>query len=75
MSRFALTNSINSDIALDAVNFGEPGKSSGSHRIYKTPWRGDAGSNIQNDKGMTKAYQVKQVSKAIDLIEKNQPIT
>jgi len=75
MSWFFLTNSINSNFVLGAVNFGEPGKSSGSHRIYNTPWRGDPGSNIQNDKGMTKAYQVKQVSKAIDLIEKNQPIT
>jgi len=29
------------------------------------PWVGDPRVNIQNDKGMAKAYQVKQVLKAI----------
>ena len=33
--------------------------------VYKTPWIGDPRVNIQNDKGMAKAYQVKQVLKAI----------
>ena len=37
-----------------------------SHRIYKTPWQGDPRVNIQNDKGMAKAYQVRQVLKAIE---------
>ncbi len=46
--------------------FGEARQSSGSHRIYKTPWLGDPRVNIQNDKGMAKAYQVKQVLKAIE---------
>lgn len=46
--------------------FGEARQSSGSHRIYKTPWQGDPRVNIQNDKGMAKAYQVKQVLKAIE---------
>jgi len=32
----------------------------------KTPWPGDPRVNIQNDKGMAKAYQVKQVLKAIE---------
>lgn len=46
--------------------FGEPRQSGSSHRIYKTPWPGDPRVNIQNDKGMAKAYQVRQVLKAID---------
>lgn len=46
--------------------FGEARQSGGSHRIYKTPWRGDPRVNIQNDKGMAKAYQVRQVLKAIE---------
>lgn len=46
--------------------FGEARQSGGSHRIYKTPWRGDPRVNIQNDKGMVKAYQVRQVLKAIE---------
>jgi hypothetical protein len=41
--------------------FGKPRNSSGSHRVYKTPWQGDPRINIQNDKGKAKAYQVKQV--------------
>ena len=38
-------------------------------RIYKTPWQGDPRVNIQNHKGKAKAYQVKQVLKAIDKLE------
>ena len=40
-----------------------------SHRIYKTPWQGDPRVNIQNHKGKAKAYQVKQVLKAIERLE------
>ncbi len=46
--------------------FGEARQSRGSHRIYRTPWPGDPRVNIQNDKGMAKVYQVKQVLKAIE---------
>ena len=35
-------------------------------RSFKTPWPGDPRVNIQNDKGKAKAYQVRQVLKAID---------
>lgn len=49
--------------------FGQPRQASGSHRVYKTPWRGDPRVNIQNDKGRAKAYQVKQVIKAIERLE------
>jgi hypothetical protein len=35
----------------------------------KTPWQGDPRINIQNHKGKTKAYQVKQVLLAIERSE------
>jgi hypothetical protein len=49
--------------------FGEPRQKSTSHRVYKTPWQGDPRANIQNDKGNAKAYQVRQVLKAIERIQ------
>lgn len=48
---------------------GNPRHSSGSHRVYKTPWQGDPRINIQNDKGRAKAYQVKQVLLALEKLE------
>ena len=49
--------------------FGEARQTGSSHRVYKTPWQGDPRVNIQNDKGMAKIYQVKQVLKAIERLE------
>jgi hypothetical protein len=49
--------------------FGPPRQSGTSHRIYKTPWPGDPRINIQKNKGMAMAYQVKQVLLAIDKLE------
>lgn len=49
--------------------FGKARQTSGSHRIYATPWQGDPRVNIQNDKGIAKVYQVKQVLKAIEKLE------
>ena len=46
--------------------FGKPRQNRSSHRIYKTPWSGDPRINIQNNKGKAKAYQVRQVLKAIE---------
>lgn len=37
--------------------------------MYKTPWQGDPRINIQDDNGKAKAYQVKQVIKAIRKLE------
>lgn len=51
--------------------FGEPRLSRGSHRIYRTPWQGDPRINIQNHKGEGKAYQVRQVLRAIERLEIN----
>lgn len=49
--------------------FGNPRRSGTSHRIYKTPWSGDPRVNIQNKNGMAKAYQVRQVLRAIERLE------
>ena len=49
--------------------FGEARQKAGSHRIYKTPWQGDPRVNIQDPNGFAKAYQVKQVLKAIERLE------
>lgn len=48
--------------------FGEP-RQSGSHLVYRMPWQGDPMVNIQLRGGMAKAYQVRQVLKAIDKLE------
>jgi hypothetical protein len=50
--------------------FGQARQTGSSHRIYKTPWIGDPRINIQNDKGMAKACQVRQVLKAIERLGK-----
>ena len=46
--------------------FGKPRQAGTSHAVFKMPWPGDPRVNIQNDKGVAKAYQVRQVLKAID---------
>ena len=46
--------------------FGEPRQRGTSHRVYRTPWPGDPRVNIQNDRGMAKAYQVRQVIRALE---------
>ena len=48
--------------------FGAP-RRKGSHLVYRTPWPGDPRVNIQNAQGMAKAYQVRQVIKAIERLE------
>jgi len=45
--------------------FGESRQKGTSHRIYKTPWRGDPRVNIQEENGKGKPYQVRQVIKAL----------
>ncbi|MCK4762222.1 MAG: toxin HicA [Candidatus Aminicenantes bacterium] len=49
--------------------FGEARQSGSSHRVYKTPWRGDPRVNVQNNKGKAKVYQVKQVLMAVEKLE------
>jgi hypothetical protein len=55
--------------------FGEARQKSSSHRIYKTPWQGDPRVNIQNDQGMAKTYQVRQILKAIERQEAQSDVT
>ena len=49
--------------------FGEPRQQGTSHRVYRMPWPGDPRVNIQNDRGMAKPYQVRQVIRAIERLE------
>ena len=49
--------------------FGLPRQSGTSHLIFKTPWPGDPRVNIQNTNGYAKAYQVRQVLRAIEKFE------
>ena len=46
--------------------FENPRQEGTSHRIYKTPWPGDPRVNIQNKTGKARAYQVRQVLKAVE---------
>jgi len=49
--------------------FGQPRQKKSSHRIYRTPWPGDPRVNIQNARGKAKAYQVRQILRAIERLE------
>ena len=49
--------------------FSAPRRGGTSHRVYQTPWQGDPRVNIQNKKGKARAYQVRQVLKAIERLE------
>jgi hypothetical protein len=53
--------------------FGPARQSGSSHMVFRTPWVGDPRVNIQNDRGMAKAYQVRQVLKAIERIQNETP--
>jgi len=50
--------------------FGPARQQGTSHRVYKTPWKGDPRVNIQNFHGKAKVYQVRQVLKAIQKMGK-----
>lgn len=53
--------------------FGEP-RITGSHHIFKTPWKGRPFVNIQKDGKMAKPYQERDIKKAIEKLEgKNGP--
>ena len=49
--------------------FGQPRQAGTSHRVYKMPWAGDPRINLQKEGSRAKAYQVKQVLKAIERLE------
>ncbi len=46
--------------------FGKPRPTGSSHAVFKTPWPGDPRVKIQSVQGKAKAYQVRQVLKAIE---------
>ncbi len=48
--------------------FGKP-RITGSHHIFKMPWKGNPRINIQKDGKMAKPYQVKMVLKALEKLE------
>lgn len=49
--------------------FGPARQNGTSHAVFATPWPSDPRVNIQNARGMAKAYQVRQVLKAIEKLE------
>lgn len=52
--------------------FGRPRQSGGSHLVFRMPWPGDPRVNIQEGQnGRAKAYQVRQVLKAVDRLEQD----
>lgn len=53
--------------------FGNARQTGSSHVVFAMPWAGDPRVNLQNDKGMAKAYQVRQAIKAIDRLQEEQP--
>jgi len=59
-------------VAVCTYYFGEPRQDGTSHKVYKTPWKGDPRVNIQNKKGMAKPYQVRQVLDAIAKMTKKE---
>ena len=48
--------------------FGSP-RISGSHHIFKMPWRGHPQANLQAQKGKAKPYQVRQVLECLKKYE------
>jgi len=46
--------------------FGNPRQAGTSHAVFQAPWPGNPRVNIQNDHGIAKPYQVRQVLVAID---------
>lgn len=51
--------------------FGEPRQKGTSHAVFKTPWPGGPRVNVQSGKGKAKAYQVRQVLRAIAKLEES----
>jgi len=49
--------------------FGTARQRGASHHVCRTPWQGDPRVNVQNDKGKDKAYQVRQVLRAVERLQ------
>jgi len=52
--------------------FGAPRQRGTSHVVYKMPWAGDPRVNLQNDHGLAKPYQIKQLLSAIERVHNGQ---
>jgi hypothetical protein len=46
-------------------NFFGKARIAGSHHVFKTPWPGDPRINLQEERGMAKPYQVRQVLRCL----------
>ncbi|MGH7122055.1 MAG: hypothetical protein ACREFP_24190 [Acetobacteraceae bacterium] len=46
--------------------FGQGRQSGTSHMVFKMPWPGDPGVNLQDTSGGAKVYQVRQLLRAVD---------
>ena len=55
-------------LAICDRHFGQP-RITGSHHIFKMPWRGDPRINLQTAGKMAKPYQVRDVVKALARLE------
>ena len=55
-------------VAVCREHFGEP-RVRGSQYIFKTPWAGDPRVNIQRGGHLARAYQVRQVQRAVERME------
>lgn len=49
--------------------FGPP-RISGSHIRFQTPWRDMPSINMQSDKGSAKPYQIRQLIKALNRLDR-----
>jgi hypothetical protein len=50
--------------------FGEPRQNGTSHKVWKMPWAGDPRVNVQKGEGgKAKAYQVRQLLRAIETLQ------
>jgi len=56
-------------IAVCDLCFGKPRRRRGSHLIYDTPWMDHPLLVLQPRKGKAKPYQVRQVLRALDVME------
>jgi hypothetical protein len=52
--------------------FGRPRHDGSSHFVWKMPWAGDPRVNLQEVKGCAKAYQIRQMLKAISKLDKKE---
>ena len=56
-------------VAVCDLCFGMPRRGRGSHLIYETPWMDHPVLVLQPRKGRAKPYQVRQVLRALDVME------